>query len=702
MTLGKGWQGGTGMLTVLDSQSYTPADASDVTVTVVHVDDSIKVYIDGNLIIDVTDSSYSSGYIGFQQFAAGGGSTYLSFIPVSDNAPTPTITPTPTEGGTETDTDTPTVTLTHTPTLTATVTLTPSPTLTSTGTPSATLTDTQTTTETPSTTATLTETPTASPTTTPTDSPTDTPTDTETHTPTPTPTATPTSTDSPSPSDSPTPTDSPSPSNSPSPTRSPTPSISPTPTATPSASPTPTASPSPTATPTAVCEIRYNGTTSTMSSAETFTFTHNNTATDHPAVLVGIAQYGIAPLPTAVTYNGVEMDNITVQYSSTDIHDLTLSLWVLINPLYGTGIVEVQQDPGTFAVAGAVSYSGVAAIGNYDQLSNTADNLPFPSVATTADYSVVASVVGQDQATSIFPGFGQATRWQLQGGGGATAVTGDQGDLFGDLAGNYLMNFQFGTTGNNAGIWAELVPFCAYTATITETFTESPTDSPTPSISATHTFSPTRSTTSTPTSTTSPTATPTPTPTPRDTVTPGGDLIYFCGASVQDAADPTDIWTFAPGSNNSDEIQLITITGKNTPANQPRFYLIRRSDPDTGSTYVVNVPSPRDPYQGPSTADFRTWIQPPDTLGTQASIVRQSIATCASPSAPACYIRWTFEDHELVLHQGDQLAINLNGVSVQDVAINITFNEIRATITPTFTDSPTTTETPTRSATPTP
>jgi hypothetical protein len=122
---------------------------------------TISASINGTTLATVTDSTFSSGNIGFKTRSQSEFDNIVVTSPGSSSTPTPTPTNTPTPTPTNTPTPTPT---SNTPTPTPTNTPTPTPTPTNTPTPTPT------------------------PTNTPTPTPTNTPTPTPTNTPTPTPT----------------------------------------------------------------------------------------------------------------------------------------------------------------------------------------------------------------------------------------------------------------------------------------------------------------------------------------------------------------------------------------------------------------------------------------------------------------------------------------------------------------------------------
>lgn len=149
---------------------------------------TISASINGTTLATVTDTSFSSGYIGFKTR----NQSEFDNVVVTSTGSGPTPTPTNTNTPAPTSTNTPAPTATNTPAPTATDTPGPTPTATNTPAPTATNTPgptpTATNTPTPTATATNTPTPTATATNTPTPTATNTPTATATATNTPTPT----------------------------------------------------------------------------------------------------------------------------------------------------------------------------------------------------------------------------------------------------------------------------------------------------------------------------------------------------------------------------------------------------------------------------------------------------------------------------------------------------------------------------------
>jgi hypothetical protein len=159
------------------------------------VDDSIRVYVDGWLVLNEWHGSTNQVYT-FELSLEGSRHLAVEYAEHVGDArvqfwwqrvgDVPTSTPTPTYTPTATPTNTPSPTPTHTPTATTTVTPTPTATNTPTPTNTPTVTPTPTVTNTPTNTPTVTPTPTNTPTETPTATPTATATATETPTATPT------------------------------------------------------------------------------------------------------------------------------------------------------------------------------------------------------------------------------------------------------------------------------------------------------------------------------------------------------------------------------------------------------------------------------------------------------------------------------------------------------------------------------------
>ncbi|MFN2155638.1 MAG: PA14 domain-containing protein [Anaerolineae bacterium] len=173
-------------------------------------DDAVRLYVDGNLVIDewhgYTDNVYtadlqlSGAHTVMVTYAEHGGDARVRvWWTRAGDLPTPT--PTKTSTPTSTPTQTPTSTPTTQPTATSTPTSTPTtePTATATSTPTSTPTTEPTATATSTPTSTPTTEPTATATSTPTSTPTTEPTATATATPTSTPTSTPTATATPEP-----------------------------------------------------------------------------------------------------------------------------------------------------------------------------------------------------------------------------------------------------------------------------------------------------------------------------------------------------------------------------------------------------------------------------------------------------------------------------------------------------------------------
>ncbi len=92
--LGKDWSGGVGLYDTLDTQVLPGGtDITDFKLKVIQQGSTIKVYVDGTLVITHVDSSYLSGYIGIEaynssyyaelkveQFPGDGGGIFTFFI----------------------------------------------------------------------------------------------------------------------------------------------------------------------------------------------------------------------------------------------------------------------------------------------------------------------------------------------------------------------------------------------------------------------------------------------------------------------------------------------------------------------------------------------------------------------------------------------------------------------------------------------
>ncbi len=715
---GKDWQGGTGMITTLVSTTYIPNDANDVTLGIVHIGNSIQIYadctIDGNgqvvggtLVINTTDSSYSSGYIGFQQFAAGGGATYLSSIQVNDNtsADTPTITatfsgsPTSTHTATATLTpspsptstiapDTPEYTFTHTPTISQTFTTSPTPTPVNTDTPEVTSTTTGTYTPSPTASPTATTSPTATATWTMTATPFDSPEYTFTATPTRTlshtvsPTPTPVRTDTPENTFTHTPTPSPtaSPSATPSETLTQTATLTPTetqtftttptdidtatsttsPTRTTTRTPSHTFSPTITATFTPVCQPFVDGVSSTVGNTTVITWSHNTLATVHSALVVAIAIRGTGTVDN-VTYNGVPM----TQGVGAGYADAEGEMFYLNNPDPGEHDVVVTLDSdGNTVAAGAVSYGGAGTMtGNTSSTDASAGTSITDFITTGDDYSAVAVLAGQAVPDiAVFADSPMVAYWNQSNGSGAEGVSGMQASFQASTAGSQSYSASFSASGDNFIMGLEVPPFCAVTATNTPTYSFSPTTTPTPSESATDTPTPTESATTSPTST------------PLSTPTPGGTLEYFQGSHTA-VLGSGHFWTLAPGLAEGSGVLSIVITATHSSGIQPLFSLERFGSLQDGAGYFTWPAVPQKSEYGAALADIRTWPTPETTPGTSQGYIRSDFVTCDGPMAPTCRVYWPFKDDELVVHYGEQLAIS-SSVDVDNVTVSIRFNRL--------------------------
>ncbi|MGE5605371.1 MAG: right-handed parallel beta-helix repeat-containing protein [Bacteroidota bacterium] len=125
----------SGGSTVLASKSFTVQIGTWYTLKLAVNNNTLQCYVDGNLELSATDSTFSAGKIGLWASYAGAEFDEV-IVEAEETVPTPTPTPTVTATPTATPTTTPTPTVTPTPTATATAT--PTPTVTPTPTPTQT------------------------------------------------------------------------------------------------------------------------------------------------------------------------------------------------------------------------------------------------------------------------------------------------------------------------------------------------------------------------------------------------------------------------------------------------------------------------------------------------------------------------------------------------------------------------------------
>lgn len=152
---------------------------------------------------------------------------------------------------------------------------------------------------------------------------------------------------------------------------------------------------------------------------------------------------------------------------------------------------------------------------------------------------------------------------------------------------------------------------------------------------------------------------------------------YSCTVPVTAAASATDVATLTGGAARLVLPKRVIITGIQTTGGQVEMFLIKRSAADTGGTTAAGTVVPHDAAFPPSLATVLAYSANPGALGAAVGNLRRDrVMIPAAASVAIGGIEWVFGDRsgEVALRGiAQQLAVNLNGVTVAGGVLNVTF-----------------------------
>lgn len=152
---------------------------------------------------------------------------------------------------------------------------------------------------------------------------------------------------------------------------------------------------------------------------------------------------------------------------------------------------------------------------------------------------------------------------------------------------------------------------------------------------------------------------------------------YSASASVALAASATDVATIAGNANTTVYVFGCIISGTQTTAGEVQTALIRRSTVDTGGTAVAMTAVPNDSNDAAAQAVVNTYTANPAALGTVVGTVRRPLIPLQGVTGVASDEIFvdltTYGKPQTLRGAAQQLALNLNGVTVTGGNLNVTW-----------------------------